>query len=239
MCRIPVTATALLCFLFTPAPRAAEDVGFPALSMKKSLDLTGDGKKERVELVRLEGSHGAFELRINGKYRMKGQASGHVPGFHTVDASRDDPYTEIVVWTDGPSGDPEDMVYRFDGQRIRHLGDLLGNTEYLGNGIVYATDWTGSWMRTEKYVLSKSGKLQRVPQELYHVGVKVTVGKRAPLYGTREAKRVIANLAVGSKVTLVAEDDKGWLLIKSQRNLLGWMKFDRAWSYLKGIPAAD
>ena len=111
--------------------------------------------------------------------------------------------------------------------------------KFLSNGIVLADDWKGFWVITRKYRLTKDQKLVHVPQEFYFVGVTGKVSKPLTLYQTRQSKKVLATLRVGSKAEIILSDAKGWYLIKSENRLLGWAKEESILQSISNLPLAD
>lgn len=200
------------------------------------VDLNGDGKVETVKLTKLKDG---FRLQIN-QATVEDTLGDEPEGFYIADVDRSDKYREIVVYTPGPSDDYEHAFFWFDGQRIHKMGHLMRMLKFLGNGIVLADDWMGFWVITRKYVLSKDRRLVEVPQEFYYVGVTGKVSEPLTLYQTRQSKRVLATLRVGSKAEIVLSDAKGWYPVKSENRLLGWAKEDSVMkSMWASLPLAD
>lgn len=207
------------------------------LMWNAKVDLNGDGKSETIRLVKLEWGN-KFRLHIN-QATVEGSLGDEVKGFYITDVDKNDKYREVVVYTPGPSDDHEHLLFWFDGKRIHKMGHLMRIPKYLGNGIVIVDDWMGFWIITRKYVLTKERKLVEVPQEFYYVGVTGKVIKPLTLYQTRQGKRVLATLRVGSKAELILSDGKGWYLIKSENRLLGWAKEESILRSISDLPLAD
>jgi len=204
------------------------------------VDLDGDGTADLVSLEVPENSTGDFLLKINDK-SVKGRLSDTPTGFFITDIDSSDRLTEVLVYTPGPSDDDEYLVYQYDGKKIWELGHLSRWPLFLGNGIVYVKDWMGFWEKVEKFVLNKKERrLQRIPQELYYVGVKTTVSQSFPIYQRPKSPVVIANLKVGSSIEVLAwlpqfeKDDysEQWYLIRTEHGLLGYAP-------LKGIKVTN
>ncbi len=208
------------------------------LMWSAKVDLNGDGKPETVRLVKLGADGSSFRLYIN-QATVEGRLGDEVKGFYIADVDKSDKYREIVVYTPGPSDDDEHLLFWFDGKRIHKMGRLMRWLNYLGNGVVLAKDWMGFWTITRKYVLTKERKLVEVPQEFYHVGVEGKVAKPLTLYQTRQGKRVLATLRVGSKAEIILSDAKGWYLVKSENKLLGWAKEESILQSISDLPLAD
>jgi len=211
--------------------------------MVGSADLNGDGKKEKISISGVTNL-GDFVLQVDRVF-IKGKLCDRTNGFTIVDIDTNDKYKEIAVHTHGPSDDDEYLIYWYDGKSIKEMGKLWRWPKFFGNGKVLVKDWMGFWLRTKKYILTKERTLKLVPQEFYFVGVGGTVTKSLPILEERNGKEVVANLRVGSKVLIVlcdtSPEDYGdyWYLIKSDTNILGWVKQRDVYDYLEGLPMAD
>lgn len=207
-------------------------------------DLNGDGTSESITLTSTD-ELGNFTLKV-GNFELKGNLGDTVDGFVIVDVDSSDPYREIGIHTPGPSDDDVFLMIWFNGREIRTMGILSRWPSFQGNGIVYVDDWMGFWIKREKYVLNKNSRLlDRVPQELYYVGVEATVKKSFPIYRSRNGLQSIANLREGSKILIFACDPQDtnylnhWYLVKSESGLLGWAKLGNFMEKVQGLPWAD
>ena len=205
-------------------------------------DLNGDGKADTIKLTpqHVRGT-GDFTLTVNGVSIKEDVGYGGAAGFRIVDIDENDKYREVAVHTDGPSDDPADMCFWYDGKKLRRTGPVMrGVPEFLGHGIVLARDWCSWGYTTEKYVLTAKHELKRVPQEFYWLGVEGTAQKSFPIYSARDGDRVQANVRRGSKVLLVLragqydgktgkpqwplKTEHGQWLLKTEHGQLGWVR---------------
>lgn len=208
------------------------------------VDLDGDGILERVSIQDTD-ELGNFTLRIDG-LELRGNLGDTVNGFIIVDIDSSDSFKEVGIHTPGPSDDDKYLMIYYTGKEIKTLGLLTRWPSFQGNGIIYVDDWMGFWRKREKYVLNKKKRiLERVPQELYYVGVEATVVKTFPIYKSRDSSQIIANLKEGSKILIIAcspegsDDMKHWYLIKSESGLLGYAKLESFFDKVEGLPWAD
>ncbi|MCX7643018.1 MAG: hypothetical protein N2116_04330 [Armatimonadetes bacterium] len=209
------------------------------LMWSAKVDLNGDSKPETIRLTKLGENGSDFRLHTNQAV-VEDNLGYEVKGFYIADVDESDKYCEVVVYTPGPSDDLEHLLFWFDGKRIHKMGRIMGGSEYLRNGIVLAYDWMGFWTITRKYALTKERKLVEVPQEFYYVGVTGKVSEPLTIYQTRKGKRVLATLRVGSEAEIILSDAKGWYLVKSENNLLGWAKEESIKkSMWASLPLAD
>jgi hypothetical protein len=193
-------------------------------------DLNGDSKIEDIVLT-TNTELGGFVLKMD-KFSKKGKfqsALEDVDGFIIVDIDKTDKYKEVAVHTPGPSSDDEYLIFWYDGKAIKEMGYLSRWPIFYGNGIVNVDAWMGFWSIREKYVLDKKSRtLQQVPQEFYYVGVEAEVIETFPIYKTRSASHVVANLKPKSVCLILVCDPSpveygdDWYLIKSTTGLVGW-----------------
>jgi hypothetical protein len=232
-----LTATTLL--LLAPLLAHAEE---PTKST--SADLDGDGKPEAISLQWNEGDS-QFVLKV-GATTVRGKVDDtEVRGVTVVDLDSGDKWKEVAVHMGLTDSDASATVYGFDGKVVKELGSVHALTEARGNGVVLSDTWAGFWNHREKYALDrKAWKLNRVPQELYYVGAEATVKQSFPLARSRTDKAVVANVAQGSKIQVLAAAPVGannedfWYLIKSATGLLGWTRAKELSEKTEGLPWA-
>jgi hypothetical protein len=208
-----------------------------------SADLDGDGKPEAISLQWQEGE-GTFTLKVAGK-TLQGQAPDtEVHGVTVVDLDRGDTWKEVAVNMGVTDGDARCVLYGFDGKSLKALGEVHALTEVSGNGIILSDSWRGFWNLREKYVLDrKAWKLRHVPQELYFVGAEGTVKQSFALVRSRTDNAVVANVAPGSKLSVLAgvPGARGapvWYLVKSATGLMGWTQEKNLVDKTEGLPWA-
>lgn len=201
------------------------------------VDLNGDGKPEDIRLYRKK-EPSEFDLVINDKVRISDRLDGEIDGFEIVDIDRKDRFREVAVHTEGPSDDDQYLYFWYDGVRLQKSGLLARWPKYLGNGIVLVQQWEGFWGSQNKFVLRKDHTLAEVPQEFYSVGCTPTVRRPLGLLQRRNGTP-LANLRVGSKITVLLGDKKGWFLVQSENDLVGWVREEDLLAKVEGLPIAD
>ena len=208
-------------------------------------DLDGDGIPEKVSVSQIT-EHGDFLLTID-KISVKGKVGlEKVDGFAVVDIDTSDRYKEIAIHNPGPSDDDEYLIYWYDGKSIKEMGLLSRWPKFLGNGTVIVGDWMGFWMRKKLYVLSNETRtLKIIPQEFYYVGIGTTVKESFPLYETRNESKIVTYLTPKSKIFILLSDwpseermGKGWFLIKSEGDVIGWTR-KLSHDTVENLPVAD
>jgi len=214
------------------------------LHEKAQMDLDGDGKKETIWVEVEKNNKHKFILHINKQF-INGKLHDDIEDFRIINLDTSDKYKEIAVHTSLPSDDDVFNIYWYDGKKIREVIIGLGRwPRFAGNGIVYVRGWMNFWEITNRYLLNKKHTLEETPQEFYHVGLNLKVGKSFPIYTSREevAKKngaVIADLRKGSYAQILLWDPKKKLyLIKSESNIIGWTKEENLYR-LENLPIAD
>ncbi|AKJ04079.1 hypothetical protein ATI61_101826 [Archangium gephyra] len=236
--KVPVLTVAALMLLAAPPARADEPV------KSTSADLDGDGKPEAISVQWGQGD-AQFVLKVGGATVRGKTNDAEVRGVSVIDLDGGDKWKEVAVDMGLTDDDHRSIVYGFDGKALKELGSPHALTEVRGNGIVLSDSWMGFWNRREKYALDrKAWKLNPVPQELYFVGAEATVKKSFPIVRGTKDKAVVANLAEGSKIQVLAaapvgpKDPDYWYLVKSSTGLLGWTRGQNLQDNTEGLPWA-
>ncbi len=235
------TKAPLLAALLLLAP-AAHAQGEPEQST--SADLDGDGKPEALSVQWKEGD-AAFVLRAGNATAKGSAADTEVRGLTVIDLDSGDKRKEVAVHSGLTDDDKRVDLYAFDGKSLKPLGSVPALTEVRGNGIILSDSWQGFWNRRDKFSLdAKKAKVSEVPQELYYVGAEATVKQPLPLAAGRADKALVATLAQGSRIQVLAaappRGAKGdyLYLVKSATGLLGWATAKDLVEKTEGLPLA-
>lgn len=219
----------------------------PRFLKKATVDLNGDGRKEKISLSTDEKKE-SFTLTING-VRISGKMLSSYDGFQIVDIDKKDKLEEIAFHSPGPSEDDEYWIYRFYGKSIEFMGYFPGRPTFTGKRVVFVRDWMDFWWKTDKYVLTGNQKmLQLVPQKSYSVGKVTTVTKNTPIYKTKTmGSKIVTELKPSSKVTIlqywptrsIGNDQTGRYLVMASNGLAGWTDFNSISLNFSGLDFAD
>lgn len=104
---------------------AKEYVSFRDLDgvKKFNCDLDGDGKTEEINFYE---KNNVYVVELNGKKVIESEYS---TDFYIGDLNEDDNLLEVILYDDGPSGDPGYVIYSKKGNRLEKafegLGDIL------------------------------------------------------------------------------------------------------------------
>jgi hypothetical protein len=239
-------ALALMLFLgglagISPAG-AAGKTNLPALQQQGEVDLDGNGKPEKITF-NTDPKTKKFTITVAGSSQSGDYEPdiGTPEGFAIVKIDKTDKYREIVVRCPQASDADDNYIFAYDGKKLNKIGKFSRSVEFPGDGSVRVEDWAGFWVTHDKYVLERPKQtLKKVPQEFYYVGVPATVNKTFPIYTTPNKQTVVANVKPGSKVIILLcaapfTENSKWYLLKTEDNLIGWIKEEIIQDRLGGI----
>ncbi|AGC41389.1 hypothetical protein MYSTI_00030 [Myxococcus stipitatus DSM 14675] len=238
-----VLAVMAFTLLTSPSVHAEEP---QALVQSTTADLNGDGKPEAISVKGYE-NNGDFDFVLTvgvSVHRMK--VGSEVLGLSLLDLDSSDKFKEVAVHSGMTDTDNIAIVFRYDDRNLKPLGTVPALTEVKGNGIILSDSWRGFWNGRDKYVVDpKTQKLTLVPQEFYYVGQEATVRESFPITQTRSDKKPVAQLAVGSRIQVVAAarvpgspHTAFAYLVKSSTGLMGWTTPEVLSAKTDGLPWA-
>jgi hypothetical protein len=164
-----------------------------------------------------------------------------------VDFDSSDRAKEILIDSAPEAGDYHDYaLVRYDKGKLVLLGTfggvLPGDPAFPGNGSIRIEPWFGFFRTTDKLELT-GGKLQRVEQAFFHVGVNGKPKGSPKMFRTPEKNGVVGVLTAGQPIDII-----GYLpskiackrssttnssfkpcdsfLVKSSSGLVGWISFE-------------
>jgi hypothetical protein len=239
-------ALTLLVFTGTLAtPRLAGAAGptsTPAIQTHADADLDGSGKPRKITFT-IDSKTNRFTLTVAGSSLSLPYEIPEDPpkGFSMVAIDKADKYREIVVRCPGESDADTYLIFAYYGNELYKLAELSRSVEFPGDGSVRVEDWNGFWTAHDKYVLDMAKHtLNKVHQEFYYVGKPASVKKAFPIYTTPNKQTVVTNVTPGSKVIILLSaapltEGAKWYLLKTEDNLVGWVKEEIIQDHLDGI----
>ncbi|QRN98502.1 hypothetical protein JRI60_05475 [Archangium violaceum] len=255
-------------FPFIKSGAFHEETELKELVSSLEADLNGDGQAETLRIEKLpEKAHApsrnsdeaacwqddnSFKVSI-GKASLKTDSGPCLAVSYAgiVDLDTRDPLKELVVVAEGrPSLENQYFLFRWTGQALEPAfrpwpgPDQLG--AFPGNGTVLFDADGLRWRSMERWVYdAQQNKLLSPPQEWTYIGWNHTVKQSFALsFAPAKGSAVVANVRVGSTVTLLARAEVGatekkphrvsgsnaaprggeiWLLFKSETGLVGWV----------------
>lgn len=129
-----------------------------------------------------------------------------------------------VVYSEGPSVDPEFIIYAEAGGKQREVLREFGlSLRIPGDGFVYVSGHTNDYFdRTRKFAVRPDGAVE-VKQPFYFVGITTRALEPVELFGDPELSSVVATVAKGEQVSVVL--NRGDLyLVRASSGLVGWVR---------------
>lgn len=131
----------------------------------------------------------------------------------------------IVVFSEGPSGDPTFYFYEADNPENSAFYLMCLKLYIPGNGSLYVSGHTNNHFNMRKKYQVQNNELVEVEQPFYYVGSKTNMLKPAKLYKTEQLSEVIANLPENYSVeVLVNKPGTNMFLVKTDFGLTGWLQ---------------
>lgn len=130
----------------------------------------------------------------------------------------------LIEYNEGASDDPQFIIYKEAGGKLTNIFFSFGTGLIIpGNGYVYISGHTNNMFDERKKYAFNNGKLTEVKQPFRYVGLDTKTTREVTLYSSQEQKGIVANLSVGSPVTILLNDHEGYL-IKTPFGLVGWVR---------------
>lgn len=136
----------------------------------------------------------------------------------------DSPDSYRLVYNEGPSVDPEFILYSEAGGEEREVFREFGLVLRIpGDGFVYVSGHTNDFFdRTRKFFVRPDGSSE-VKQPFYFVGITTKVLEPVELFDGPELSKVLATVAKGEQVTVVL--NRGDLyLVRASDGVVGWVR---------------
>ena len=128
-----------------------------------------------------------------------------------------------VVYSEGPSVDPEFIIYSETGGKQREVFREFGLSLRLpGDGFVYVSGHTNDFFdKTRKFAVGPEGAVE-VKQPFYFVGITTTALEDLDLIDSTASSNVVATVAKGEKVMVVLNQGD-FYLVRASNGLVGWV----------------
>ncbi len=140
----------------------------------------------------------------------------------------------LVLYEDGPSGDPYTHFYRYQNDQIIEAGGFADDIRLCGispEGIITSairqdvvqTDWI-----TVRWQFGENGMLEEIPQDFYEFQNKnwVNLSEDLPLHTAAESPETFVIPAARSLRFLQTSADWRWVLVETDDGQQGWMRVE-------------
>lgn len=140
----------------------------------------------------------------------------------------------LILYEDGPSGDPYTHFYRYQNDQIIEAGGFADDIRLCGispEGIITSairqdvvqTDWI-----TVRWQFGENGMLEEIPQDFYEFQNKnwVNLSEDLPLHTAAESPETFVIPAARSLRFLQTSADWRWVLVETDDGQQGWMRVE-------------
>ncbi|MCM2314960.1 MAG: SH3 domain-containing protein [Thermoanaerobaculia bacterium] len=129
-----------------------------------------------------------------------------------------------VVYSEGPSVDPEFIIYaETGGKQIEVFREFGLSLRLPGDGFVYVSGHTNDFFdKKRKFAVSREGSSE-VKQPFYFVGITTTAREGLDLVDSPGSSSVVATVARGEQVTVVLNQGD-FYLVRASDGLVGWVR---------------
>ncbi len=198
-------------------------------------DLDNDGKEEKISYV-----DGVLYVNDTLFYKHdNGWDALDIEHFYIAKLDESSNYSELVLFDNGPSDDPNCLFLRYDNGKLQDLGyidDRIENIKFQGDGSVTTQmrlnmfqTW---WAPTTVKVNESTGKLEYIEQDLYDTTATYLndstktwqVESKADilLYADRNLSSSTTVLTP-CQLRFIATDDKNWIQLETKDGKTGWI----------------
>ena len=246
----------------SPTP-SAETTKYPIIvktgdSVK--VDLNGDGKKDEVRFEPTEDKYSILHLSVNGTDYAASLAnqnfySDNLESTYCItDMDSSDNMLEIAIMDYGPSDDYITDFFRYNGTNLEYLGNVSGliwspysdksDLSFKGDGTIGSyvrLSVMQTWFAKADWRLSQSAGFEVIPADLYYPtsdsGCNVTALVDVYLYADKSDSSAKTVLSAGTKLTLIATDNKQWVIAKTSDGNKCWLRLDSEYGQM--VDTAD
>jgi hypothetical protein len=223
-----------------------------AKQVKIKADLDGDGQDESIVL---EIAEGEYTLRIDGRAYSSDNPEQNAQNLTVADIDKQTRFRQVLVHGELNGGYGFSDLFAYDGRRIERIQGFVGGLSISGNGKIYVDVWHGNYSTKKRHTYDeKTQTLTETPQDLYYIGMELTVKESFPVYLERAKKSSKILLRKASRISLLAVDFSTgtcdgpggqktewgceWFLIKTSTGLLGWARLNAFAFKVDGLPSA-
>ncbi len=235
----------------SPTP-SAEATQYPLVvkaGNSVNVDLNGDGKEDEVYFEPDEDTYSILHLSVNGtdyagSVPEQGFYSDNLEGAYCItDIDKSDNMLEIAIMDYGPSDDCITSFFRYDGNNLKYLGNVSGlivssysdksDLTFNGDGTISSyvrLSVMQTWFANVDWKLAETGGFEVVPADLYYPtsesGCDVTALVDILVYASKSDASEKTVLNAGAALTLIATDNKCWVLAETTDGKQCWVRLD-------------
>ena len=160
-----------------------------------------------------------------------------------TDIDKTDNILEIAIMDYGPSDDCITDFFRYDGTNLKYIGNVSGliwsaqsdksDLTFNGDGTISSyvrLSVMQTWFAKVDWRLSQSGGFEVIPADLYYPtsdsGCSVTALYDIYIYADKSDTSEKTVLKKGAALTLIATDNKQWVLAETSEGKQCWIRLD-------------
>ncbi len=200
------------------------------------MDLNNDGIEEEIIF---EAEERTDDLITSGVIKVNGQVKKEVSGrlqakIWVIDIDETDNYKELIINDVGPSADPVDSYFYFDGKAIQSMGSIASEINsttsycrtYAKEGKLYArlssTDTiSGSCERS--YEITRNHIIKEIPKDYWEIHHWVFATEPIVIYEKNDLASLNRRYEAGMTLLIVGTDLNEWMKVEWGDGKVGWV----------------
>lgn len=195
------------------------------------MDLNNDGIEEEICYKCIEDEENEeyiSELTINGTNEVSLQGNLE-PYIWVVDVDPKDNYKELVIYDQGPSSDPVDSYYYYNGEQLVLMGEIEGHLNehcYIENKVLHAVkrfDILGTQRYRWDYELTSEHTWKEVECYYKEVDVPIIAQQDINIYEQRSITSQSNLFKAGTDFTAIGTDLVQWIKVRLKDGSEGWI----------------
>lgn len=217
------------------------------------MDLNNDGIKEEIVMelqVQEEDYRSTCQVKVNGEVQVELERNWD-DYIWVVDIDETDGFKELVLYDQGPSFDPEDYYYYYNGKELVSMGIVVGHINdaydkvrnYIENGILHGairSDILGTTWYNWDYKLNSEHMLEEIPCGAFKVNIPIIATEDINIYSLKSLSSKSMPYKAGTYFTAIGTDLNEWIEVKLEDGSKGWINVSEYPSYkLGGLAFAD
>lgn len=200
------------------------------------IDLNNDGIKEEIVM---EGEAGGEDylsictVKVNGVVQIESEGIW-ADQVWVVDIDETDDYKELVIYDYGPSSDPVDSYYYYNGEELVFMGAATGHINdgwnsvrnYIENGTLHAVirnDILGTRWYNWDYKLNSDHILEEVSSDFIEVNIPIMATEDINIYTSNNLSSKKVNYKAGTAFTAIGTDINEWIKVELEDGQKGWV----------------
>lgn len=213
-----------------------------------TMDLNNDGIQEEIScknIMQDEDYASSASIEING--RVQDTLEGNFqPNIWVVDVDPNDDYKELVIYDQGPSSDPVDTYYYYDGKKLIKMGSVeghLNDDDYIEGNTLHAVkrfDILGTTRYRWNYELTEEHTWKEVPCKWMDATIPVIAQQAINIYSDANIDSSKRSFKAGTSFETIGTDLEEWIEVKLEDGSKGWINIIEYPTYeLGGLFFAD